>query len=224
MLDILHESLPQIPLTRKRGSDPAFPSDPSHSLRFLWESSMPNFCHRHPEYRFLSQSPPISIRARILANPTSGQTQYPVNLAFREFRTEFGQILDPGIKNHSRTPFPSNYSNSSSRLKLAPWGNSRKFLILYSTPWIPDSITWFLIFCQLNLDSGFEWLVRFGNPWAVFPIPVITRRDVHAIMWLQLNTCIRSYATWENAILKNQQRNTMAFMNREDSNSPFRTR
>ena len=59
MLDILHEILPQIPFPRKGGSDPAFPSDPFHSLHFLWESSMPNFCQRHPEYRFLSQSPPI---------------------------------------------------------------------------------------------------------------------------------------------------------------------
>ena len=35
MLDILHESLPQIPFSRKGGSDPAFPSDSSHSLLFL---------------------------------------------------------------------------------------------------------------------------------------------------------------------------------------------
>ena len=35
MLDILHERLPQIPFPRKGGSDPAFPSDPSHSFRFL---------------------------------------------------------------------------------------------------------------------------------------------------------------------------------------------
>ena len=35
MLDILHESLPQIPFPRKGGSYPAFPSDPSHSHRFL---------------------------------------------------------------------------------------------------------------------------------------------------------------------------------------------
>ena len=118
------------------------------------------------------------------------QTQYPVNLAFREFLVVFGQILDPGIKNPSRTPFPSNYSNSSCRLKLALWGNPRKSWILYSTPWIPDSINWFRSFCQLNLDSGFEWLVGFRNPWAVFLIPVITRRDVLAIMLLQLNTCI----------------------------------
>ena len=118
------------------------------------------------------------------------QIQYPVNLAFREFLVVFLQILDPWIKNPSRTPFPSNYSNSSSRLKLALWGNPRKSWILYSTPWIPDSINWFRSFCQLNLDSGFEWLVGFRNPWAVFLIPVITRRDVHAIMLLQLNTCI----------------------------------
>ena len=54
--------------------------------------------------------------SHILSNPC----QYPVNLAFRKFRVVFGQIQDPGIKHPSRTPFPSNYSNSSSRLKLAP--------------------------------------------------------------------------------------------------------
>ena len=84
--------------------------------------------------------------SRILSNPC----QYPVNLA------------DPGIKHPSRTPFPSNYSNSSSRLKLALWGNSRKSWILYSTQWIPDF---------LSVELGFQIRMISGIPESLSCIP-----------------------------------------------------
>ena len=48
--------------------DPAFPL---HSR----ESRIPNFCHRHPEYRFLSKS---RIRAQILENPALRVAVKPV--------------------------------------------------------------------------------------------------------------------------------------------------
>ena len=121
MLDILHERLPQIP---NLGKEVLIP----HSLLILpipsvsYENlacrtsviviqNIVSFCNprRFDPY-------PHSGESHILSNPC----QYPVNLAFREFRVVFGQIQDPGTKHPSRTPFPSNYSNSSSRLKLAP--------------------------------------------------------------------------------------------------------
>ena len=46
---------------------------------------------------------------------------------------------------------------------------TRESSILDSKPWIPDSRYWILY--RWNLDSGFQSLVGFRIPWAVFRIP-----------------------------------------------------
>ena len=89
-------------------------------------------------------------------------------------------------------------------------GNPRQSLDSGSTPWIPDSLslelgfripkpsishstrqisripsTGFRIYCEWNLDSGFQSLVGFRIPWAVHRIPKPRKPDSTAkLCWI----------------------------------------
>ena len=46
------------------------------------------------------------------------------------------------------------------------WGKPRQSWILDYTPWIPDSRSWIMNSYQWNLDSRFQSVAGFWNPWA----------------------------------------------------------